>query len=203
MAAALASCWIPSRERKSWVLDTGSIKFEPAIPNGPKLVGIDLSKNEVFKTIGFSPDVALKTSYLNDVRFDLTKGKDGVAYITDSSLKGPNGLVSVDLPTGESPRRLNDHPSTKADKQFLPIIEGQPVMNRPPGGKPAHMTFGSDGIAISHDGRHLYYCPLSSRQLYRVRTDALTDEKAGDEEQARHQALSQDTASDYPVARAG
>ena len=42
------------------------------------------------------------------------------------------------------------------------------------------MTLGSDGIAISHDGKHLYDCPLSSRRLYHVRTDALRDEKAGD-----------------------
>ena len=55
-------------------------------------------------------------------------------------------------------------------------------MKRPPGREPKHMTVGSDGIAISHDGKHLYYCPLASRRLYRVRTDALLDEKASDEE---------------------
>ncbi len=56
-----------------------------------------------------------------------------MAYITDSSLKGPNGLIIVDLATGQSRRRLSDHPSTKPDPQFLPIVEGRPLMNRPPG----------------------------------------------------------------------
>lgn len=165
-----------------WLLDTGSTEFGPTLPGGPKLVGVDLKTNKVFKTIRFPREVVLETTYLNDIRFDLRRGKGGVAYITDSSLKGPNGLIIVDLATGQSRRRLSDHPSTKPDPQFLPIVEGRPLMNRPPGGKPTHMTFGSDGIAISHDGKHLYYCPLSSRRLYRVRTDALLDEKAGEEE---------------------
>lgn len=34
---------------------------------------------------------------------------------------------------------------------------------------------GSDGIAISADGARLYYCPLGSRRLYSVATDALSD----------------------------
>ncbi|MCA1851716.1 MAG: major royal jelly family protein [Beggiatoa sp.] len=33
-----------------WVLDTGSVKFEPVVPNGPKLVGIDLAMNGIIKT---------------------------------------------------------------------------------------------------------------------------------------------------------
>ena len=66
-------------------------------PGGPKLVCVDLATNKVFKTIRFPPDVALKTTYLNDVRFDLRRGKAGVAFITDSSAEGPNGIIVVDL----------------------------------------------------------------------------------------------------------
>jgi sugar lactone lactonase YvrE len=168
-----------------WLLDTGSVEFGPTLPGGPKLVGVDLSTNKVFKTISFPPDVALETTYLNDVRFDLRRGKAGVAYITDSAQQGPNGLIVVDLESGRSRRRLHDHPSTKPDKNFLPIVEGRPLMERKPGQPPRHMSMGSDGIAISHDGKHLYYCPLSSRRLYRVATDALLDEKAGDQEVAK------------------
>ena len=163
-----------------WILDTGSVEFGPTLPGGPKLVCVDLKTDKVVKTIAFPKDVALKTSYLNDVRFDLRKGKAGVAYVTDSSGEGPNGIVVVDLDTGKSWRRLHDHPSTKADKKFQPIVEGRPLMERPKAGKPKHLTLGSDGIAISHDGKHLYYCPLCSRRLYRVATAALAadaDEK--------------------------
>jgi sugar lactone lactonase YvrE len=34
---------------------------------------------------------------------------------------------------------------------------------------------GADSIAISSDGSHLYYCPLGSRKLYSVDTDALVN----------------------------
>jgi sugar lactone lactonase YvrE len=165
-----------------WILDTASIEFAPPLPGGPKLVSVDLKTNKVFKTIPFPPEVALPTTYLNDVRFDLRKGKAGVAYITDSAQKGPNAIIVVDLDTGKSRRRLNDHPSTKAAKNFLPIVEGRPMMERKPGQPPKHLTMGSDGIAIGHDGKYLYYCPLSGRHLYRVPTAVLLDEKATDEE---------------------
>src|SRR5262249_40509595 len=139
-----------------WILDTGSIEFGPIIPGGAKLVGVDLATNKVFKTITLPPEVALKMTYLTDVRFDLRKGKAGVAYITDSGGDGPNGIIGVDLDSGKSRRRLHDHPSTKAEKNFLPIVEGRPLLSWPKGGKPMPLTIGSDGIAISHDGKYLY-----------------------------------------------
>ena len=82
-----------------WIVDTGSIEFGPTSPGGPKLVGVDLATDKVFKTITFPEDVALSTSYLNDVRFDLRRGEAGYAFLTDSSSNGPNGLIVVDLGT--------------------------------------------------------------------------------------------------------
>jgi sugar lactone lactonase YvrE len=172
-------------EDRLWILDTGSIEFAPPLPGGPKLVGVDLKTNKVFKTIPFPPEVALPTTYLNDIRFDLRKGKAGVAYIIDSAQNGPNGIIVVDLDSGKSWRRLNDHPSTKAAKNFLPIVEGRPFMERKPGKQPKHLTMGSDGIAIGHDGKHLYYCPLAGRHLFRVSTEALLNEKATEDEVAK------------------
>jgi sugar lactone lactonase YvrE len=162
--------------QRLWVLDTGSIKFAPPVPGGPKLCAIDLATNRIAKTIQFPADVVLPTTYLNDVRFDLRKGGDGVAYITDSSDQGPNGIIVVDLDTGHSRRRLHDHPSTKAEPSFLPFVEGQPVMRRRRGQPPEPIAIGSDGIAIGSDGRRLFYCPLASRRLYSVDTDALLND---------------------------
>lgn len=159
-----------------WVLDTGSVNFAPVVPGGPKLVGIDLKTNEIFQTVRFPENVVLPTTYLNDIRFDLTRGEGGVAYITDSSDTGPNGLIVVDLASGESRRLLSNHPSTVAQPGFLPLVEGRPLMQRVPNEPPAYLTLGSDGIAISADGSRLYYCPLASRRLYSVSTEALRDE---------------------------
>jgi sugar lactone lactonase YvrE len=151
-----------------WILDTGSPMFERPQPGGPKLIGVDLNTNQIFKTITFGRDVVLSTTYLNDVRFDLHRGTAGMAFITDSSAKGPNAIIVVDLDSGRAWRRLNDHPSTKADPHFQPFVEGEPMLLRLPKQKPQKQLFGADGIAISPDGKTLYFCPLSSRDLFSV-----------------------------------
>lgn len=165
-----------------WILDTGSINFSPTSYGGPKLIGVDLKQNRIVKKILFPQNVALPTTYLNDVRFDLRRGKAGMAFITDSSDKGPNGIIVVDLDSGKSWRRLNDHPSTKAVNNFLPSVEGQPLMNQPPNEPPSPIKLGADGIAISADGKSLFYCPLAGRRLYSVSVDALVNEQLSDEQ---------------------
>jgi sugar lactone lactonase YvrE len=166
-----------------WILDTGSVEFGP--PVGAKLVGVELSTNEVFTTILFPPNVVLPTTYLNDIRIDLRRSTAGVAYITDSSPKGPNAIIVVDLDTGKCCRRLNDHFSTKAVANFLPIVEGKPLMENKPGESVAHLTSGSDGLALDRDGKYLYYCPLASRNLYRIATDALLCDRSADEKRCK------------------
>ncbi len=169
-----------------WVLDTGSPMFQKTVPGGPKLVSIDLTSDEVEQVITFRADVALPTTYLNDVRFDLSRGEAGIAYITDSSDQGPNGIIVVDLASGESWRRLHDHPSTKAQTppDLRMVVEGVDFVERSEDGSVSPVTMGADGIAIAADGSRLYYCPLASRRWYSVATDALVDRELSDEDVA-------------------
>ncbi len=167
-----------------WILDTGSLAFGPVKPGGPKLIAVDLQTNRVTKKIIFPPEVALPTTYLNDVRFDLRRGAEGMAFITDSSSAGANGIIVVDLASGKSWRRLNDDPSTKSDPAFVPVVEGEILQLKIPGQRPARFAVGADGIAIGSDGKTLYYCPLTSRHLYSVSVDALTDRTKSDAEVA-------------------
>jgi sugar lactone lactonase YvrE len=169
-----------------WVLDTGSPMFQPTKPGGPKLVCVDLATDAVVRTILFEPDVALPTTYLNDVRFDLRRGDGGTAYITDSSDQGPNGLIVVDLASGRSWRRLHEHPSTKAQRppELLPVVEGAVFMERPPNGPTKPVLMGADGIAIAADGSRIYYCPLASRRWYSVSAAALADRAVSDDDVA-------------------
>jgi sugar lactone lactonase YvrE len=166
-----------------WVLDTGAPDLGPVQgPQWPKLVGIDLATNQVFKTIRFPPEVVLRNTYLNDVRFDLRRGADGLAFITDS---GQGAIIVVDLASGRSWRKLSNHPSVKASPDFQAVMEGKPLMIRPPGQPPIPARVHSDGIALSADGKRLFYCPLSSRGLSSVSVDALADEALPDEEVAK------------------
>ncbi|MEU3788064.1 L-dopachrome tautomerase-related protein [Streptomyces sp900129855] len=165
-----------------WILDTGSPLFAGSSYGGPKLVAVDLRTDRIVRKILFPPEVVPANSYPNDVRFDLRRGAEGMAFITDSG--GSNGVIVVDLATGRSWRRLAGHPSALPDERFLPVIEGEPFMVRPAGGEPTYYETGSDGIALSADGTRLYYCPLSSRRLHSVSTDALADPDATDAEVA-------------------
>lgn len=163
-----------------WILDTGAPGFAAPMQGGAKLVAVDLATNAVVQTIVLGPDVVLPTTYVNDVRFDLRAGKAGTAYITDSSIKGPGGLIVVDLASGKAVRRLSGNSTVMPDKGFEPVVEGQVLMNRPAAGKASPWKVASDGIAISADGTTLYYCALSSRHLYSVPTALLRDPTATD-----------------------
>jgi sugar lactone lactonase YvrE len=147
-----------------WLLDTGSLSFAPFVEAGPKLVQVDLETDRIVRILHPSAAAMTPTTYLNDVRFDLSRGTAGYAYLTDSQAEG--ALVVVDLDTGESWSRLRGHESTRAVPGFRAIVQG--VVRE-------GYAVGADGIALSADGSRLYFCPLSSRRLYSVPTAALID----------------------------
>jgi len=123
----------------------------------------------------------------------------GSPLFAGSSYGGPK-LVAVDLHTDRIVRTIlfppevvpaNSYPNDVrfdlrrgAGGMAFITDSGGPngiiFMVRPAGGEPTSYETGSDGIALSADGRHLYYCPLSSRRLHRVATDALADPHATD-----------------------
>ncbi|KAI1125801.1 major royal jelly protein-domain-containing protein [Nemania abortiva] len=167
-----------------WILDTGRVQSPDGVLlsasyGGPKLVGVDLTSNKVFKTIIFPPDVAYADSYLNDVRFDLrssvTKSGEGIGYITDSSSQGRNAIIVVDLGTGESWRHLGLTKSVRGESQFISFIWGQPTYYTEGSSPLSTNPTGSDGIALSADSETLYFGPFASRYMYSVPTARLRD----------------------------
>lgn len=158
-----------------WILDTAAPGFSAPLAGAVKLVAVDLATDKVVKTIALHATAVLPTTYVNDVRFDLRQGRSGVAYITDSSISGPGGIIVVDLDSGESWRKLTGHRSTSPDPSFIPIVEGERLASREKNKPPTPFNVASDGIALSADGKVLYYCPLSSRHLYSVPAALLRD----------------------------
>ncbi len=162
-----------------WILDSAKVGASQIEPGAPKLVAFDLAAGEVVRTITFDAEVAGPTAFLNDVRIDLPRN---VAYVTDASAEGPNAVIVVDLNDGTSHRRLDDHPSTRPDPELVLEVDGMPLLQRtgPAAGKP--FRIGADGLALSADGLHLYYSPLTSHRLYRVDANVLADRARSDEE---------------------
>lgn len=155
---------VADRRGSLWVLDPAAPNSERIIEGGPKLVRIDLATDAVTQVIAFGEDVALQGSYLNDVRLS----PDGAhAYITDSGARG--AIVVVDLASGRARRRLDGHASTQPEADVVVQVDGG-ELRRPDGRAP---MFAADGIALSADGRHLYWQALTGRTLYRIETEAL------------------------------
>lgn len=147
-----------------FVLDPAAPDAEKTVKNGPKLVQIDLAGNRVKRVYQVGPEVAGPASYLNDVRF----APDGrFAYITDSG--APGGLVVIDLGSGKSWRVLSDDPSTTADLGVTVMTDGKPL-RRPDGRQP---LFNADSLALSPDGRTLYWKALTGNKLYKIDTAVL------------------------------
>jgi sugar lactone lactonase YvrE len=171
-------------------LDTGARSLDGCDPSAAKIYVIDLERNAIVHGIGFPDDVCLPTSYLNDLVIDYTRGKAGYAYITDSGAKGPNAIVVVDLDSGKSWRRLSGHPSVRATQHagFGIATESGPIQ----------VTAGADGIALSPDGRTLWWTPLGSYDVYSVDTDILSAPHPSPQEVERHvvQHDARDFASD-------
>jgi sugar lactone lactonase YvrE len=158
-----------------WILDTAAPGFGKPLPGAAKLVAVNIDTNKVVKTVVLPTTVVTPTTYINDVRFDFRPGKPKLAFITDSSIDGPGGIIVVNLDNGHAWRKLTGHPSTSPDPAFVPVVEGERLAMREKGKKPAVFKVASDGIALSADGETLYYCPLSSRHLYSIPTHLLRD----------------------------
>jgi len=151
-----------------WVLDPAAPAMDKVVPGGPKLVEITLATNKVERTIAFPDDIAPQGSYLNDVRFSPDQK---TAYITDS---GKGAIVVVDLATGKARRVLDGDPTTHYDKTVMIKVDGHPLRAADGRGLDAM----SDGIALSQDGKTLYWQALRGKTLYSIATDALAGPNA-------------------------
>lgn len=159
-----------------WILDPAAPKMEAVVPQGPKLVKVDLKTNQVVKTFAFEESIAPAKSYLNDIRVDTATQQ---AYLTESGL---GAIIVLDLKTGEMRRLLDDHPSTKAEKGVELVVDGVKVIDPKTNDTP---QIHADGIALDPEGGWLYYHALTGRTLYRISTQVLNDPKVDRETLAK------------------
>lgn len=166
-------------EDRLWLLDAGLPDGSgPPVQGSAKLVQIDIGTGAIMRVVPLEAGI-VPTSSLNDLRVDI-RGDRAVAYITDQGQDGEGAILAVDLTTGRVVRRLAGHASTKSQKGILKIVEGEAVMQRKGDGPARPVQGGANGIALSPDGRRLYYAPLMGRRLYAIDTASLLDEQASD-----------------------
>lgn len=127
------------------------------------LIKINTKTNKVEKTYDF-PDLDKSISALNDVRVDPGKR---VAYLSDP---GQAALVILDLVTGRSRTVLSKSGFTLADTITL-VYDGQKMIDQK--GRP--FSSNVNGIAMTHDGKYLYFKPINKENLFRIETRYLRD----------------------------
>lgn len=160
-----------------WVLDAGNPSFSGIVGPAAKLVVVELRSNRIKRKYPFHLPAVERNSYLNDLRLDRAHR---VAYITDSGL---GAIVVLDLETGQQRRVLADHPSTKAEADVVPTVEGRRLISaRGAGDQP--LAVHADGLALDPTGTWLYWQALTARTLWRAPTAVLADPARTPEEVA-------------------
>lgn len=172
-------------QNRLWTLDNGGHGAKPV-----KLTAFDVASGQVVREILFDRALAGLGSHYNDLQVSA----DGrTIYIADASFFGLKpALVLVDVASGRARRLLERHASVTPEK-YIPVVQGRTmeafglVAIRP----------GVDSIALSRDDQWLYYAPITSEHLYRIRTRDLRDETLGPEQLAGQvETLAPKTMSD-------
>ncbi len=145
-------------------------------------MAIDLESDSIVRTYLFPSTVNYPDSSVNDIRFDfrasITDSGEGVAYLSDESPEGRNGIVVLDLGTGESWRHLDRHPAGVSGYGVVPSYQGILFYQQTLGSPFTHLPQGLDGIQLDVTGSTLYFSSMTSDYLFSIETKYLLDHKS-------------------------
>lgn len=167
------SMYIERSRPRMWVVDVGLRNFYmgpgQTISGRPGLLFVDMTIDQVVDKYYFPEDVVSSTaSFLNDIAVDESRE---VAYLTDAY--GEGGLVSFDYRSWRS--RRYSGASTKNEPDYVMVVDGSYYGKR-------IFTTPVDGIALSEDGKYVYYCAVQGTRLYRLPAELLRASRASQEE---------------------
>lgn len=179
-----------------WVVDPAAPALTFEVPDGPKLVRIDLATNQVSRVYPFDRTVAPQGTYLNDIRFT----PDGQRAVLTNSGQ-PGSLITLDVASGQARRVLDGHPSTQAQPDVSVVVNGRDL--RRPDGEPP--KFSADGLAIDTKGEYAFWQATTGTTMYRVPVAALFDPRIAPAELGRTVEVFAQTfiADGYWMARDG
>jgi sugar lactone lactonase YvrE len=152
------------RQGRLWAIDHGVHGLR-----GAQLLSFDLRSNRLIRRHAFAGEIAPLGSFLQDLRIS----PDGnTAVIADVSFwrKRPS-LVIHDIDSGRDRRVLEAHPSVTPQDWLVRTPSKTMVFF----GGLAALKPGVDGVAISPDGRWVYYAAMTHDGLFRIPLAALRD----------------------------
>lgn len=134
----------------------------------PRLLAFDLSSDSLVHRFDFPKEYAGFGSHLNDFQIDPAAE---TIYIADASIFAKTPAILVyDISARTCRRLLENHPSVIPDP-YIPVVQGRVMAIfgifavRP----------GVDSIALDKSGHWLYFAPVTSNYLYRIRAKDLMD----------------------------
>lgn len=159
-----------------WMLDNGRRSESP-----PKIIAWDYQQNKLKRVINLVAPAILPGSQLHDLVID--PGAPFI-YLADPASGMDAGLVVLDLSTGVARRVLQGHPSVVPVAGLRLEIDGQNLHTLRLDGRAADPQGGINPLVVDKKGEWLYFAPLRSQRLYRIKTEHLRNEKLSPEDVA-------------------
>jgi sugar lactone lactonase YvrE len=159
---------IDARQRL-WVLDHGLWMPNGQSARAPRLFAFDIASRRLLFRHEFASDQIPAGHLPQDLAVDAERG---VVYIADGTGKRP-AIVTLDIDTKDV-KVFSGHASLAAENVDI-MMEGDVLDFRQPDGsyKPARLPL--NPIALSADGRTLFYGAMNGETLYGVSTQTLRE----------------------------
>ena len=156
-----------------WIVDIGSPGAGKAdLPNGPKVVVVDLKTNTVKRVYHLNGPSVEPFSFIDDIRFH---GNNG--YITDAGNSG--AIIVMNLETGDAYRTLVNDKSVMVQHPMMAEHKEMLDENANP------LKINADQMEVSPDGKYYYYQACSG-PLYRIETQYLDDKSVPEKLREAH-----------------
>jgi sugar lactone lactonase YvrE len=148
-----------------WMLDNGRLSEVP-----PKVVAWDVPHNKLHRVLNLTAPAVLPGSNLGDLAVE---PDHPFIYITDPAGGANAALIVLDSSTGLARRVLQGHPSVVPVAGLDLVIDGQKILTKRLDGSVADPIGGVRSLALDRHGEYLYFGPMRSLKLYRIKTEHL------------------------------
>jgi len=150
-----------------WMLDNGR-RSELV----PKIVGWNYEHKRLQRVYNLAPPAVIAGSVLDDLVLD---PEQPYIYIGDPASGADAAIIVLNTVTGLAHRVLQGHPSVVPVAGLDLVINGQNLQTLRLDGSVADPEGGIDALALDRKGEWLYYGPMRSQRLYRIKTEYLRD----------------------------
>lgn len=148
-----------------WMLDNGRRSELP-----PKVVAWDYDHSRIHRVFNLAPPAVLPGSLLDDLALD---PEQPFVYLADPAKGSDAALIVLDTSSGLARRVLQGHPSVVPVTGLDLIVDGKKLQTLRLDGSVADPQGGVNPIAVDRKGEWLYFGPMRSKHLYRIRTEHL------------------------------